>query len=259
MLNCEIGIMAKMKQNGAFLRLGDVTDAKMKTDKILYNIHSHLYFLHISNVTMKNGECVSMTNEDNLSEIRKKFSLSVSISFNDKGTIFDGTFDIEWVKLYDITCMQPVFDEEISNLKTLDRCKSVDEKCVIILLPYDSAIKRGTLVESCAQICEKYKPLFLCIDDDNIGSLYKNYLIARGFEDKHVDIIPHSESVLDDILSTLSTVDCLFSEYSAIYMAIDCEYICGLTIFLRKFRERNRTRKLRYVCNSSWMGFAHSQ
>jgi hypothetical protein len=255
-LNCEISILAKIKQNDVLLRLGDVIDAKTKNQKKLYDIHSHLYFLHVSHITLKNDESIEMTYENELSEIREKFGLSNNIHFHEGNTISNGTHEIEWIKLYDITCMQPVFTEEVSQLVPFTSNKSNNEKCVIILPPYNSAIKRGTLVESCISMCIKYNTTFLCINDENnLGNLYKKYLITRGICDQDIDVIPHVESVFENIMETISTINCLFSIDHIIYIAIDSENVCGLTMFLRKFREKKKTRKLFYICNSSWNGF----
>jgi hypothetical protein len=256
MLNCEIGILAKIKQNDVLLRLGDVMNTKIKNQRELYDIHSHLYFLHISHVTLKNGECVKMSHKNELSEIREKFGLS-NIFFPHKINITpDGIYEIEWIRLYDITCMQPVFVEEISQLTPFTISKGNNEKCVIILPPYNSAIKRGTLVESCISMCIKYNATFLCIDDENnLAQLYRNYLITRGIRDEDIDIIPPGETVFENIIGTISTINCLFPIDCVIYIAIDSENVCGLTLFLRKFREKKKTRKLFYICNSSWNGF----
>ena len=257
MLECEVGVIAKLKQNESFLHMGNILDLKRKNQNELYEIHTHLYFLHSINITVKNEKYGEMTNECDITEIRTKFNLSGAIFLQNAKNVLDGVYETKSIELYDITCMQPVFDEKIFYLKKLHSEKKFEKKCVVVLFPYESSIKRGTLVESCDFLCENYDVSFVCIDNDKnkSGLLYKNYLVARGVREENIDIVSEGESILDDIISTLTMLDCFFPISSYIYVAIDYNDICKMSSFFRNFREKNKMRKLRYISNSSWKNF----
>lgn len=256
MINCEISIITKIKENGAILRLAEINNANYKNQKCLYEIQSHMYFLEISSVTLCKGNYVTLSNTQELSELKLKFNLNDSIYLHEKNETLNGVYDIDKIQLYDITCMQPIFDKEIVPFSLPKQNSHLTSKCMVLLLPYDSILKRGTLIESCFYLYEKYDVSFVCINDANdIADVNKKYLLFRGVQEEDIDVIPYNESVLDDIIETILSVDCLFPKNYPIYIAIDFENICGLSAFLRKFRERNKTRKLRYITNSAWAGF----
>lgn len=250
MFKCKIGVIAKIREKDVLLRLGDIIVPDEKNQINLYKLQSYTYFLDIKHVVIKDNT-VSIYPEIELNEIRQKFNLTTSIFIHDEGKIDDGRYEILWTKLYDISCMQQVFDEDKSSIKPFLQ-KNISEKCTVILLPYNSSIKRGTLLESSRNVYETHDTTFICInDDEQTAESYKKYLMERGIVENNIDIVPSGETVMDDIMSTISVLLTLVD--GLIYVAIDSDYICNMAMFIRK--TIGEKKRLRYITNSSWKGF----
>jgi len=217
-ISCSIGLISwpihtkNLPSNkDMYLILGEIYDKDIQNNlEILQDFNKNLQYLYPFKVK-RNGDTLKVYNDD-IIHFRKKYKLTSTLSLHnyakheeeneeDEDDEDDESDDdsekivFRTPRLYDISCMEPLFPIECflpKQVESSTHCR------VFIVLPYLDPVLRGRILKQCIYTTKEHHPLFLLIGDqhgrnkETTSTLMKRYLLSSGVSSDNI-----SKSVYD--------------------------------------------------------------
>jgi len=255
MIKCKIGLISlPLDGNMDFcVHLGEVFDKVIKNDKrALYELHSNLRFLYPLKLEINDTSIVP----DNLEDIRYfqiKYKMTRKVYIDNPRK--NNTYKYRKPQLYDITCMTPLFTDEIP--RSVCPVTTHNKTRVFVLLPYLSPVVRGELVDRClTMISNETTGVFFTMGKNkgsNVKStcdLYRRYLLTCGVEDSNINKTEYDEFP-DCISETLVFVDLIVGSVDHdIYMCVSTEEIGNLLNCVKLLTKLGMLKTpVKFICN----------
>jgi hypothetical protein len=183
-----------------YLILGEIYDKDIRDNlELLRDFNQNLEYLYPFKVK-KNGDVVKIYNNDDINHLRKKYKLTSTVSLRnyqegEAESEDDSDDESEKIvfrtpRLYDISCMEPLFPMECFTLKCVDNSTHCR---VFIVLPYSDPVLRGQILKQCIFYTKDHHSLFLLIggkhgqNKETTSTLMKRYLLSSGVSSQNIN------------------------------------------------------------------------
>lgn len=251
-MECKIGLIAKplnRKQN-CFLNIGEIFDKNIRNNiNVLYELHTIMKYMYPFKIKIENKDIIP----DNLTEIaiiQEKYKLTRKISLygKDKDTKF------RTPELYDISCMVPLFPNQIPRLRFTESKNNPIR--MIVLFPYENPILRGEILNSCFNLTTKCKTYFYTLgyirgkNTSSTCELSKRYLLTCGIKKENI-YTENYDTFPDCIMEILNMIKFIFPYTVVKIMFAIARY--DMQKFMDYIRLNNAQRlskqKIQLICN----------
>lgn len=243
MNNCKVALISfSTNDNSFYINLGEVYDKNIRQsiDK-LNEININTQYLCNFTATIK-GSNVTLDNIEEIKEFQTTFKLTPIIC---SSKYINEETNIEFLapKLYDISCMVPLFSEPITRVIY----KQNDSKNYkyFIILSYTEPVIRGSIIENCLKSTfENENALFLTIGNykgenkETTCNLNKRYLISVGVPEENIIINEGYDSIIDDVIESLYILNMIYI-IDTVYIGVSRNDIGFLLKLIRFARAKN--------------------
>lgn len=254
MNNCKVALISfSIYDNSFYINLGEVYDKNIREniDK-LNEININTQYLSNFTVNIK-GLNVTLDNIEEIKAFQSRFKLTPIIS---SSKYIKEETNIEFLapKLYDMSCMVPLFLEPIT--RTIYK-KNDSKNCkIFIILSYTDPIIRGSIIENCLKnTFENESAFFLTIGNykgenkDSTCNLNRRYLIDIGVPDENIIVNEGDDSILDDVIESLYILNMVY-DTDIVYIGVTRNDIGILLKLIRIARHKNLiSNKIRFITN----------
>lgn len=253
-MNCKIGLVSfpVTSQKQYFLNLGEIYDKNVRQDvNLLYEFHSNLGYFCDFTATIEPSKVVP----DNIEEIKviqRKYKLTLKIFLSAIESEFSDVVEFSSPQLYDISCMVPLFSDNIP--KSIYVSNDTKQRALFIILPYVDPILRGNIVKNCLDSATDSNAFFLTLGDKkgmnskNSCELNMRYLLSCGVPKDNIEMI-ECDVFPDFIFESLIVANMIF-EPNKLFIGVskeDIAVVLGYIRFLRK--EGEIQEKFYFICD----------
>ena len=254
-MNCKIGIVSfpVTSQKQYFLNLGEIYDKNVRQDvNVLYEFHINLQYCCDFTATIEASN-VLPDNIEEIKVIQRKYKLTPKIFLSRFEKEFSGVAEFSAPRLYDLSCMVPLFSDKIS--KSVYVSDNTKQNSLFIILPYVDPILRGNIIKNCFDIARNAKGYFLTLGDKkginkkNTCELNMRYLLSCGVPDECIemsdcDVLPDS-----NILEALSIANMIF-EPDKVFIGVSKQDVASILNCVRILRKNGQIQqKIYFVCD----------
>lgn len=256
MISCKLGLVSfpKDTQEDYYLNLGEVYDKNIRKDEtILYEFHSNLQYLCEITVIINKNQVIP-TNIEEIRNLQVKYKLTPKIYIVPTilKKISKKKIQFSAPKLYDISCMVPLFPKSVP--KTLYTNNKNSHSKLFIILPYTDPIVRGKIIKNCLQTIGDSKGYFLTIGDikgentEKSCELNRRYLISCGVPEESI-IINEYEEIPEFILECMNIANMVYSP-DIVFLGVSAKEVGEMLKYVRIMRKIGYIEdKISFICD----------
>lgn len=205
LITCRIGLISwpvyikNLPTNTCiYLIIGEIYDKDILNNlQTLEDFNKNLQYMYPFKLK-RNGDVVKIYNNDDIVHLRRKYKLTSTIflhNYKKHNEDREEKIVFRTPRLYDISCMEPLFPVECFLPKQIDtstHCR------IFIVLPYPDPVLRGKILKQCIYTTKDHHPLFILTGDqhgrnkETTSTLMKRYLLSSGVSPDNI-----SKSICD--------------------------------------------------------------